>query len=272
MRQHKSAQQQNDARVFFAALFLPGTRRVVERGLICLSSHRLHHASGIRGGGLEAWVIGGDAPRHRVSPDILIGVWFDDSGLSRRGLVDILASKGKAIGRDMKKVCAWCGRAMGETGGFAGREDVVSHGICPACAEAVFPELGVDLGVFLDRFNLPILVVDAEGMVRSANVAARAMLHKDEQAITQRPGGEVFECVHSRLAEGCGHTVHCSGCTINQAIRHTAASGQPVRKRPARVTEGDGTQKVYVISTERKGEVVLLQVDEVRGAMHAAVP
>lgn len=35
----------------------------------------------------------------------------------------------------MKKVCAWCGETM------SGEGDEVSHGICPECVKANFPEL-----------------------------------------------------------------------------------------------------------------------------------
>ena len=164
----------------------------------------------------------------------------------------------------MKKICAGCGRAIGGQGGLGPEDETISHGICPACADAVFPEVGIDLGVFLDRFKLPILVVDAEGMVRSANLSARAMLGKEQREIADRPGGEVFECVHARSPEGCGNTVHCSGCTIRRAVMHTAATGAAILRQTARLESSDGTVRHYTISTERRGETVLLQVDDVR--------
>ena len=40
-------------------------------------------------------------------------------------------------------LCAWCGKELGWKDGLAPRES--SHGICPACLEAIKPELAEEL-------------------------------------------------------------------------------------------------------------------------------
>jgi PAS domain-containing protein len=132
--------------------------------------------------------------------------------------------------------------------------------------------MGLPLREYLDGLTAPIVVVDGDGRVTTANRQARTFLRKDLPEIEGYRGGEVFECEHARLPEGCGQTVHCSGCTIRMAVMDTLRTGVSRLRAPACLDchTGNGVQRVeFLISTEKAGDVVLLRIDEVVGEPEA---
>jgi hypothetical protein len=165
----------------------------------------------------------------------------------------------------MKRVCAWCQTELGASG--VGSDDgPITHGICPSCAQNLFFQMGVELHKYLDSLPVPILVVDQEGTIRTANDKTQRMLGKDLVAIEGRKGGVVFECCFARLPEGCGNTVHCSACTIRKAVMGTFGTGKSNARVPAYLNQEDseGRREIsLLISTEKVGDVVLLAIDEV---------
>lgn len=74
----------------------------------------------------------------------------------------------------------------------------------------------------------------------------------------------MFECVYSKLPEGCGKTIHCDGCTIRNTVMHTMQSSKSHLKIPARLLLGT-TESVHevqlLISTEKVKDVVLMRID-----------
>jgi len=180
----------------------------------------------------------------------------------------------------MKKVCAWCSKDLGTVPAPSGihSETIITHGICYKCANKIFLELGVELKVFLDSLAAPVLIVGETGNVKTANKQAQALLQKDLLDIEGYQGGNVFECAYAQLQEGCGNTIHCSGCTIRRTVMDTFQSGKSHLKTPAYLNVGDpdDCQKIdLLISTEKVRDVVLLRIDEFGGneeAQPAAAP
>jgi hypothetical protein len=79
----------------------------------------------------------------------------------------------------MKKVCACCGKDLGvvETN-FDSQHDV-SHGICEQCAFHLVAQMGMlPLQEYLDGLRDPILVVNGDVDVKTANGRARELLQK----------------------------------------------------------------------------------------------
>lgn len=172
----------------------------------------------------------------------------------------------------MKRTCAWCNRHLGTTPTDTQPQDVVTHGICPECADKLYAELGLDLTTFLDEIEAPVVVVDETGVMQAANETARELLQKDLPDIRGYRGGEVFECAYAKLPEGCGETTHCSGCTIRRAVMDTFQTGESKLKTPAYLNRG--TPEEYrktdlLISTEKVGGIVLLRIDEIGVAEEA---
>lgn len=164
----------------------------------------------------------------------------------------------------LRKVCAWCNASLGTTS--EDPEAVVSHGICSSCREYFFGEAkdGETLQRFLDRLEAPILVVDRDGDVLTANCPARNLVQKELDEVRGFPGGEVMECAYARLPGGCGRTVHCDGCTIRNTVTATHADGVSRHGVEAfqNLSGPDGVQRMRIlISTEKVGGVVLLRID-----------
>lgn len=165
----------------------------------------------------------------------------------------------------MKVICAWCGsvlRTVPSTSPVKGLED--SHGICESCARILLEELGVPIEQFLSDLGVPVLVVDDDVAVVDANPSALSTLGGARETILGRLGGEVFECRNSRLPEGCGRTVHCSGCVLRQTVTSTWRSGRTHKRIPATLeVEREGTvgQVAFFVTTAKVGDKVLLRID-----------
>jgi len=130
-------------------------------------------------------------------------------------------------------------------------DDRLSHGLCPACAEHFHRQWsGLDLAGYLEGLETPVVVVDEDGRIMAANQAMSEMLGRPPQECRGLLGGEVFECAHARLPEGCGRTVHCAACTLRRAVTETARSGKPLDNVVAYVERSDGRTEL-TLSTER---------------------
>ena len=166
----------------------------------------------------------------------------------------------------MHQVCAWCGKEMGVSSTDGESHRTITHGICASCAYHLIAQAGMPLQEYLDGLDTPVLVVNGDGIVETANAQARAILQKDLSQIVGQAGGDVFECEYARLPEGCGNTIHCAGCAIRRTVMHTHETGQSHTRVPA-VLNWEGTdekrQIPFLISTEKVQNIVLLRVDRV---------
>ncbi|MEW5736158.1 MAG: PAS domain-containing protein [Thermodesulfobacteriota bacterium] len=166
----------------------------------------------------------------------------------------------------MLRICAWCGAKLSNSpGGTAEPSDYpITHGICPPCADNLVFQAGVDLGRYLDSLEVPVVVVDGDAVVQTANDAARAMLGKELARIEGRRGGDVFECSYARLPGGCGRTEHCSACAIRRSVTETLETGKAKSMVEAYLnqdSEEGAIRHRLIISTEKVGGVVFLRVD-----------
>jgi hypothetical protein len=121
---------------------------------------------------------------------------------------------------------------------------------------------------FLRSIDVPVLLVDAQARVVSANTSALTVVKKGLTDLEDRLCGEIIECEHSRLPGGCGGTVHCTGCQIRKCIEHTARTGEPVSAAAAvqhSFTPGGVETRRYSISTEKRGDGILLRMVEDAG-------
>lgn len=155
----------------------------------------------------------------------------------------------------MKTLCAWC-RAIISDG-----EGPISHGICSSCKGSFAFQSGVDLRTFIDSLPFPILVLDNRLNPVCINNSGVAQLGKSAAELEQCSIGEIFECEYSRLPEGCGRTVHCSGCVIRKSITLTNETGQPQNMVPAILTTNDSVVAYYV-STTMADDCVVLKLEK----------
>ena len=157
----------------------------------------------------------------------------------------------------MTIVCAKCGQSIEED--LPG--DGTSHGLCKSCSIHFLAQVGVSIDEYLNSISVPTLLLDSNGDVAIANSAALSWLGKSAPEISKKPGGEVFECEHALLPEGCGHTKHCSGCVIRNSIEETMQTGLPRLRVPAILQRADTNAQTIYISTRKCGGVVFLRID-----------
>jgi hypothetical protein len=166
----------------------------------------------------------------------------------------------------MKRVCAWCRKELGRVELQASSENAITHGICGNCRENVLFQMGVELVEFLNSLRLPVVVVNQEGTIVNGNDQARTALQKELAEIEGYKGGEVFECAYARLPEGCGNTIHCSGCTIRRTVMETYDTGRSLFRVPATLCRNipeDPEIIKLLISTEKLADIVLLRIDKI---------
>ena len=167
----------------------------------------------------------------------------------------------------MKKVCAWCKADLGETPSERHPPETITHGICGPCHLRLLRANTETLRDFLDRLGVPVLLMEQEGRVLSANGPAQRLLGKALPDIEDRLGGEVLECIHASEPGGCGGTIHCKSCTIRLTVMDTYATGTCHAGVPAyqdiRDAAGD-TRVRFLISTEKVGSYVMLRIDSMR--------
>jgi hypothetical protein len=165
----------------------------------------------------------------------------------------------------MKKVCAWCGRPLGDEHDPDGAGRWITHGICSDCRDKMLNTLAISLSEFLDMLPEPVLLVDERARVLGANEAARRTVPDSTAVGPDQLLGEVFECVHAQSPGGCGRTIHCSGCAIRRAVTDTYRTGESSLRVPATLTlgpEGEPSPVRLLVTTEKVGDRVLLRVDE----------
>lgn len=176
----------------------------------------------------------------------------------------------------MKTICVWCGNDFASEPG----DDVIAHGVCPACYHAVIVRRKLDLAELLDQIDVPVIAFDANVTALLANRAAEKVVGQKVDLIKGRLAGNVFECIHASTPEGCGRTIHCSGCTIRRTVTATHQDGQPRRNVEAeQIVEHAGKRQLvrYRLSTEKVHDSVLLMIEDIRmlaadATVLAAVP
>ena len=168
----------------------------------------------------------------------------------------------------MKLVCAWCGAAIERSGYDPNPDTHTSHGMCRSCSQAlVSQEHGSSLQQHIDGIEVPILLVDEENMTLAMNARAREILGSKPESASGAQIGRVFDCLHSQLPEGCGRTIHCSGCVIRRCVTDTFRTGKPQVAVPATLSVDSAERPsdiVFAVTTVKNGNVVLMRIDRMR--------
>lgn len=166
----------------------------------------------------------------------------------------------------MKNLCAWCNQNIFKDAD-ENSESVrpVSHGICIACAKKMFSELSEDMNAYLNRFDIPILIVDKDENVISANEKALKKAGLKPEELKGMRCGDVIECVNATEIGRCGKTIHCQSCVIRNSVLFTHNTGKPQIRIPA-FPDTQQFESVkpscVLISTEKVGEMVFIKIEE----------
>ena len=164
----------------------------------------------------------------------------------------------------MKIVCAWCQKNIGSTSSHLENE-LISHGLCNDCRIKLEYNF-TSLEDFIENLNKPIMIMDNDAIVLGANESVATMLQKSKEEIKNQVTGQVIECVYADLPEGCGNTIHCTGCTIRNTVTKTYETGQSqidVEAFQFLNTSTGQKHKKFLISTEKLGNHVLIRFDKI---------
>lgn len=122
---------------------------------------------------------------------------------------------------------------------------------------------------FIEQINAPILLMQGDPrQVVTANAAALRLFGKELHQVAGHRGGEVFDCVHSFTAAGCGKDVNCEPCPIKNAIVDTFTTGSP-RSASAtlQVQKAGGLEcRALQVATEKLGELALVKIERYENA------
>jgi hypothetical protein len=165
----------------------------------------------------------------------------------------------------VKRTCAWCRKDLKakEEYAFTGE---ISHGACSKCALDLTKNAPRTAADILSLIKEPIFVVGANRMIRAANRSGAELLGKGLPDIEDHLGGDAFECTYARLEGGCGNTEHCKTCAIRNTVMDTLTTGRGHVTVPAyqSINTPDGARVLmFLISTEKAGDQVLLRIDSV---------
>ena len=176
----------------------------------------------------------------------------------------------------IKKVCAWCHKDLGEFPARVQAERPITHGICDECSEQLLAESGEAMDIFLDRLEVPVLLLGEGVDVLTGNKAAREILGKSLPRVPGERLGNIVECVYSQLPEGCGRTVHCRSCTVRKTVLETFKTGKSLEKIKAYpdVQLGSSRKSLNLeVTTQKMGRFVLLRIDRLsEGASEDLLP
>ncbi len=144
-------------------------------------------------------------------------------------------------------------------------DSIITSGICPQCADKLFNRQGEKLKQFLDSFDSPLLLMQADPrQVLTANRLACEMFDKSLSQIEGERGGQVFDCVHSFTEAGCGKDENCEDCKIKNSVVETFAKGSSY-ERIATVLDikKNGAIEPFTmqVSTEKVGTFALIRID-----------
>jgi len=166
----------------------------------------------------------------------------------------------------MKLICAWCGNTIDRSDYSQMLDPNTSHGMCAACSEALaLQEQGVSFERHIDSIPIPILLLNSDNTVVMMNTTASEMLGQKLDGSAEPFLGRVFDCVYSHLPEGCGRTIHCSGCAMRRSIAATFKTGQAQVLVPATLSIESPDQvsaATLTITTVKRDGVVLLRIEQ----------
>ena len=164
-----------------------------------------------------------------------------------------------------RRVCAWCRKDLGvDVGDGYGLEFPITHGMCELCFERFLPGAPKPMQEFLESLEAPVILLQSELRVITANEKACSILGKELSAIRGRLPGEAIECVHSKTPEGCGMTVHCQTCTIRRCVTETLTTGKGcvnVTAYPDLQLGSTVKTLSLSISAEKVGNCVMVRVE-----------
>jgi hypothetical protein len=127
-------------------------------------------------------------------------------------------------GQNMHVTCSYCGRYIREIKPFDKKN--ITQDICLDCFVPTSIRNGhFSYDEYLERCDVPVLILDSQQKVLAANQICSEMLEKPIECLKGILPGEALECRNSKLPGGCSGTTDCQTCTIRNLILKTMTLG-----------------------------------------------
>lgn len=170
----------------------------------------------------------------------------------------------------MRHVCAWCGKALEPAVDPPDRSDLITHGICSECESFIASNERRSLREFLNLFAEPVMCVDGDFSILTANDSACLRLGLEGATLGDLLCGELIQCRWACSPGGCGSTEHCLGCGIREIVRATLEPGAPCLEGSAYLEreQEDGSLRILrlTLTSEHRWGTVLLRIDGIEEA------
>ena len=161
----------------------------------------------------------------------------------------------------MRVICSYCRRVI--RADPQARVTDVSHGMCEPCGRH-FGRLwaGMPMDEYLDELGHPVPLTDGDGRILAMSAKLADLISADREACVGLEGGEAFACVHSRLPEGCGRTVHCRECAVRRSVEAVARTGKPKENVPAYLDVEAGRIDLKITAKPARAGIVQVKILE----------
>jgi transcriptional regulator with PAS, ATPase and Fis domain len=157
-------------------------------------------------------------------------------------------------------ICSDCRKILGEKEPLDDKRH--THSFCRPCYLKFAGEHAIPrLGELLDKFDVPVMVVNEEFRTLAVNQKLADILGKSDRECHGLLGGEALECKFSKFELECGKTTHCAACVIRGAVQETLDTGMPQTDVPATL-EQDNAEVQILISSKMDSEIqgVVVQI------------
>ena len=159
------------------------------------------------------------------------------------------------------QTCMWCSKDWDSA------ESKEGPTLCGCCLEHFSLPPDGPIPQHLDGLPFPVLGVELHAgkymITRAVNRSACAWLNKEPVEIIQHLTGNVIECVHAPLPDGCGGSLPCRSCEVLRMVVETVRTGEPLIA-PAMLQRVDARRPIamlFRLTTLKAGGLVMLRMD-----------
>jgi PAS domain-containing protein len=114
---------------------------------------------------------------------------------------------------------------------------------------------------FLESLGSPAVLVGRDFTILFCNSRLCKMFSKFSHDLVGLKIGEALDCAYATYDSHCGENALCLQCRIRRLVALARITGEGINEVPISFLHKFGLNQTYKITTERKGDVVLLMIE-----------
>jgi len=111
----------------------------------------------------------------------------------------------------------------------------------------------------LESLETPAALVDSDLKILSSNRQLGRIVETLSRDLSGTRIGEAMGCAHA-LDHPCGEADACDQCSLKRLVEVTRISGEKMRELPVIFLHKNGFSEIWVCTTERAGNAVILSI------------